>query len=89
MKKNLEKADEKHRKKAREFLDENKGELNKVKRSKFIPPRAPKFDAAPGQVMKGSGKQDIKQRKEKGRIVSGKTIGTRRSNIAIMRLKCD
>ncbi|KAF0530353.1 SEL1 protein [Gigaspora margarita] len=63
MYKSFEKACRKKRKKAREFLGENKGELNKVTRSKFIPPRAPKFDAAPGQAMKGSEKQDMKRRK--------------------------
>ncbi|CAG8817574.1 6740_t:CDS:2, partial [Racocetra persica] len=49
--KDLEKANEKWKKKVRVFLGENEGDFDENKREEFVPPRVPTFDAAPGQVV--------------------------------------
>ncbi|CAG8794000.1 22730_t:CDS:2, partial [Dentiscutata erythropus] len=61
--KDLEKANEKWKKKVRVFLGENEGDFDENKREEFVPPRAPTFDAAPGQVVAWSMDKDEEQTK--------------------------
>ncbi|CAG8817081.1 8240_t:CDS:2, partial [Racocetra persica] len=49
--KDLEKANEKWKKKVRVFLGENEGDFDENKREEFVPPQVSTFDTAPGQVV--------------------------------------
>ncbi|CAG8752968.1 29726_t:CDS:2, partial [Racocetra persica] len=55
--KDLEKANEKWKKKVRVFLDENEGDFDENKREEFISPRVLTFDAAPSQVVEATSAQ--------------------------------